>query len=417
MKRKLFLGLAALAALTITSCQKDLVINQVPDEQPIEFGTYVGRDAQTKATSIDELDDMLTANGGTGFGVFAYHTNGTFTDAATPNFMYNQLVTGVKEGEGTGATYTWSYSPLKYWPNNTNDKVSFFAYAPYDAQTATEDSKVLELSDNTVAGTPTVTYYVKSDVSKHKDLLWANPVMNQSKQTITGNIKFAFNHALSRIGFKVQALVDQVNGDSNDGELNDATHTATAVASETTIRVESVKLTGKFYEQGTLVYTLGTGSNPTYTAAFSTLTVPANEWTINLQNNSTEGQYGNFTEVADNVTETATQLNNNDSYLMIIPQDFTTTTGNKLKLEIVYTVTTTDSKLNEGKSTVTNTITTGEFNMPTGVSFEAGKAYNLVLHLGMTSVKLDAQVSSWSPTEDGTDYSVNVPINTVSANS
>ena len=43
--------------------------------------------------------------------------------------------------------------------------------------------------------------------------------------------------------------------------------------------------------------------------------------------------------------------------------------------------------------------------------FEQGKAYNFVLHLGLTSVKLTAEVANWDPT-DGTDYAVNVPLNT-----
>ena len=63
-------------------------------------------------------------------GVFAYFTHGNFNeDAATPNFMYNQLVGKQTDG-------TWSYSPVKFWPDNsTTDKISFFAYAPYINET------------------------------------------------------------------------------------------------------------------------------------------------------------------------------------------------------------------------------------------------------------------------------------------
>ena len=60
-------------------------------------------------------------------GVFAYFTHGKFNEnTAIPNFMYNQLVEK-QQDEGT-----WSYSPVKFWSDNsTTDKISFFAYAPY----------------------------------------------------------------------------------------------------------------------------------------------------------------------------------------------------------------------------------------------------------------------------------------------
>ena len=64
----------------------------------------------------------------------AYYTGGTnwaaLSEKPTPNFMCNQQVTyePPKPGESTG---TWNYTPLKYWPAQRNDKISFFAYAPY----------------------------------------------------------------------------------------------------------------------------------------------------------------------------------------------------------------------------------------------------------------------------------------------
>jgi hypothetical protein len=45
-------------------------------------------------------------------GVFAYFTHGKFNEnTAIPNFMYNQLVEK-QQDEGT-----WSYSPVKFWPD------------------------------------------------------------------------------------------------------------------------------------------------------------------------------------------------------------------------------------------------------------------------------------------------------------
>ena len=94
MKKRFFLGLAALAALALTSCQKDLVVNQVPDETPIGFSTYLGRDAVTKGSAIttDNIEN---------FGVFAYYMDANTTwptsaivspnVAPALNFMNNQF--------------------------------------------------------------------------------------------------------------------------------------------------------------------------------------------------------------------------------------------------------------------------------------------------------------------------------------
>jgi len=78
----------------------------------------------------------------------------------------------------------------------------------------------------------------------------------------------------------------------------------------------------------------------------------------------------------------------------------------KMSIEVTYVVETTDANLAGGKSSITNTINSGDFTW----TFEQGKAYNFVLHLGMTSVKFDAEVTSWV-TAEGTDVVVNVPIN------
>ena len=79
-------------------------------------------EAQTRAA--DFTKDNLTS-----MGVFAYLTQGTdFGTSSTPNFMYNQKV---EKTAGSGGS--WIYTPVKFWPANSNDKLSFFAYAPHSA--------------------------------------------------------------------------------------------------------------------------------------------------------------------------------------------------------------------------------------------------------------------------------------------
>lgn len=103
--------------------------------------------SSTRAGNTGNITDAQSLAAKGGFGVFAYQTGGTdYTAGQTtfpPDFMYNQKVTGTDV-----AAPVWSYSPIKYWPNDntaadnagakgeTNTgKVSFFAYAPYAAVT------------------------------------------------------------------------------------------------------------------------------------------------------------------------------------------------------------------------------------------------------------------------------------------
>ena len=406
MKTKNFYGWLAMAVMLVgTGCSTDEVVNDFSPKNAIQFGTYVGRDAESRATVIND-----TKLGTDGFGVFAYYTAGNeFSESATPNFMYNQLVKKNDEGK-------WAYSPLKYWPNNEGDKVSFFAYAPYTAQPATGDGdtdyNIGKHYLNTSQSLPSLTFYVHPTVKDQVDLLWATPVLNQTKQTVADDVKFNFHHALARIGFSVQAMIDIVNEDNQNGTDDDATDASGSFENQngtqvTTVSVQSIKLSGNFYNVGTLSY--ASDNNDNYTASFqpNSFTAPAGGITYTL---SGTGESGNFENVASNVTIAEQKLNKDDSYIMIIPRGFTSTNNQKLNLEIVYKVTTTDPNLDGGKSEITNTITK-EFFIQSG--FEAGKAYNFSLHLGLTSVKLSATVGAWVPAgEEETDYVVNVPINT-----
>lgn len=354
----------ALAALATTSCSNEETKAIEPQSNAIEFGTYLGRDAISRGTVLDLGGLKLS-----GFGVFAAYTAQNDFSTETMNFMSNEEV--------TYDTDAWTYSPLKYWPNNPGDKVSFFAYAPYNVTGAT-------------AGTTsaTVNFTVQDAVASQKDLVVAEALKNKTKQAITGKVNFTFKHVLARIGLNVEAQVDLVN-DDNTGDPDDSTLGNGSLASETTIKVTKVELIGKFDKDGVIDLTNSSWSGVAPAATDVTYT-----W-------STENS--NFvTSVANKVTTTKQQLNDVDHYAMIIPQDMTTS---KVKIRVTYTVTTEDAKLDGGKSEITNTITSDEF----AFNFEQGKAYMFNLHLGMTSVKFDAEVSGW---ENATNETVvNVPIN------
>lgn len=371
MKKNLFLGLIALTALTVTGCSKDDVVSESPNiKRAIEFGTYVGRDAQSRAHSIETVA-KLAEDGG--FGVFAYYTDGVSYDPNTTtgsvlNYMNNQEVTST---DGTN----WTYSPKKYWPNESSDKLTFFAYAPYDnTKTALEEVK----------GDPIINFLVDPEVSNQKDLLVADASGLKDLGNTTSTVTFPFKHVLSRVGFKVEAVVDRINGDSN-GELDDDATANPDIDGATKITVQEVQLMGNFNTSGTINLN-------------SSSWVPTN----NAPSSYTLGS-SDFTDVATTgVTKNKQQLNKDSEYMMIIPHSTAS-----YSIRVKYTVTTTDSSLvGVGSSVVENDITSAEFPF----TFDKGKAYNFVLHLGLKTVDLSATVDSW---DTPTDHAVNVPLNTL----
>ena len=431
-KSNLFLVL--MMALIVMSCSKDETTMSIPQESnAIEFGTYVGRSAQTRASDIttDVLKGKVNTDDdtwipGTGFGVFAYYTSeragglGSTTDGkyvidtSKPNFMYNQKVEWKADTVGS-ATGAWEYKPVKYWPNQVNgnadhnkDYVSFFAYAPYSAASTTDALNNFTFTPaNDAPGDPKITYIVNTDVKKQEDLLWGVestsglPFLNQQKQTTTGNIKFQFKHALARIGFNVEAMVDLVN-DTITGHPDVTPGTANGTIDDSTkIVVTKVELIGNFYPSGTLNLNNTAPNEPLWDGVAGT-----EDRTFELTPTD------NFETVADHGEEPKTHgqavtigklpLNNDDSYLMVIPQKFES--GSEVKIRVTYDVITSDDKLDTKQSKVTNVITSDEFPF----NFVGGNAYTFNLHLGMTSVKFDADVTEWA---EGGETVVNVPIN------
>ena len=298
MKKKLFLGLLAAAAVSFTACQKDEVISEMPQDNAIGFGTYVGRDAQTKA---DVTNQAAMENAGyAGFGVFAYYTeNNPYANTFTHDFMNNQSVKWDSK---------WDYNPKKYWPGGTN-KVSFFAYAPYTDVTSLPTENITAFGyDNTGKGNPTLSFSVEDEVNKQIDLLYATP----QKDKTNGTISFDFFHALSRIGFKVKTSNDQYR-----------------------ITVTEITLTANFNNSGTLNLSTGNWSNESSSNRTYTLT--------------------SFTPLDVTGTE-GTAISASEGYAMIIPTDLSDD-ANKINIGVSYTY---QSKVSDGAwSDVVNTTQSG----------------------------------------------------------
>lgn len=203
MMKTNYLTAVVLGLLTaLAGCQTEDDTPHTPQGNiPVGFsGDVPGTRATKEYGSAADLTDI---------GVFAYFTNSAFSNgSSTPNFMYNQQVERQSDG-------SWTYSPVKYWPGNTTDKISFFAYAPYVDEAASGGSNP-SFSGNTEAGFPKLTYTVPAAEADQTDLLAATPLMNRTAPTTTDSEKVKFNlkHALtkvnvgikSEVGIKVTAL-------------------------------------------------------------------------------------------------------------------------------------------------------------------------------------------------------------------
>ncbi len=390
--------LAAAAALVLTaSCVKVETFENTRDENVLTFGVYAGNAAQTRAT----YGDITTANlknSTDGFGVFAYYTlNNDWASTDTPNFMYNQQVKYNASANTTLYPAKWEYTPLKYWPNGQNsttvetgtitDKLSFYAYAPQIATASVNTvpaagQGITAISANTAAGAPTISFTVPSKAEQQIDLLWATPVLNQTKQTITGTINFTFKHALAKLGIKVQAVVDAV------------APTTANLDSNTKIILESLEMSADGTKSGVLTIDSATATpNWASKTGETVVTFDAASFSATTTVNGKTGF---------DVTETAQYLNE-DKSPMIIPGEIA---SGKYVITANYWVITEDAALNGGYSTVQQVI---KKTSTAAITFDAGYKYDVLVKLGLTNVSFDVtEVSTWT---DGAANDVDLPVN------
>ena len=269
------------AVALLTACSSENLTDMQQNKQVAAVDDAVGFDAYvvrglTRAggptnEGLNDIDATQLRDSKYTFGVFGYYTDNNEYDGTTlPNFFYNQQV--------TYDSY-WKYTPIKYWPNeygdnaisDDNDKVTFFAYAPYvDFNPSTGKIKtiangndqwgIVQASRNTTAGDPWLKYNVSFDGDKQVDLLWGVNKEYASWSTVNGGtqtlnaglpwlnvqrplghgtqsaesqrVKFQFKHALAKLTATIDAVVDDVSGPT------------TILDDKTRIYVRSITFTG-----------------------------------------------------------------------------------------------------------------------------------------------------------------------------
>lgn len=337
MYKKFFMGIAAMAALTLVSCSSDDLnsLSGTPSKNDaISFDSYLGRSAVSVNGSRGSVLDMTALQGLTeGFGVFGNYSSTGSTTVYGENLFKNEQVT--YSTPSTSTNTNWTYTNTKYWP--TEGHIDFLAYAPYDSKQLLKDNQKLDFTVNSI-------------VKDQQDLLWANA---DNKTKDDNPVKFTFNHALAKIGYSLKQK-------------------ETYSSSSTTITVTSIKLVGS--ETTNAFYTVGT-------IDLAKPNKDENLWAI--ADDVKKQNFDWFNGGAVLTTDAADNNNAADKNLFVIPQDFSAT--NKLFVVVEYTVQTDGTA--ELKNKVSKQITT---------NFKQGMAYMINLTLGLTPIEFDASVEKWT---------------------
>ncbi len=170
----------------------------------ISFSTDESETRVSQTITTSGIDQMM---------LFASFNHGNFSEAtSTPNYMHQQPVNKDENG-------LWKYSPVKYWPNNDTDKLTFFAIAP----APTSDNGIIATTDATSTGYPAFTITPALSPTQQADFCVAVPVLNATYEDpdgdgdITndtdGQVSFNFKHAMARVKFTARYTLSSPTSD------------------------------------------------------------------------------------------------------------------------------------------------------------------------------------------------------------
>ena len=180
-------------------------------------------------SDITQIDDATLRDGG--FGVYAFYTGREAFSSSKDSSEYTRfgLILNNREFEYSGSAWR-NAGTTEFWPASQGEKVTLFAYAPYDTWSSTvryTGSVPYIVYDNYVAQNLSV-----SELSKQRDLLWgtntsglAHKNVEKGDYATEGNVDMHFRHATSKVSFtvtgslpgEVRTLVTSGNISSSNG--------------------------------------------------------------------------------------------------------------------------------------------------------------------------------------------------------
>lgn len=298
-----------------------------------------------------------------GFGILAYQTTGNYsTGGAKGTFMDNVHTTwNATGGSGSGV---WEYSPLKFWPGNSEDKLSFFAYAPY---VSTPGTSGITLANATNSTDPLLTFKLQDNQKDMIDLV-TSKMEDQQQSSSNGKVTFTFGHMLTRVTMLAKTSVN-TNAQTKVFITGIKLKHTTKLAKEATYNMHSDTWTlpqtsekAKFLESPYLIAA---------TTANGVL--------------KTSSTWNDYTTAGVEVNGTASTLFTTDQYLFFIPIDGTgTTADDDVKAEISYDIVSIPTA---GSTATTKSSFTKEVNLGTGV-FAKGKAYKFTFTITLNAIEI-----------------------------
>jgi hypothetical protein len=318
------------------------------------------------------------------------------------------------------------------------DRLSFFAYAPYTAvnlvtgEAVDAENGIIGMTRSTENGYPKVRYAASFDPTKKVDLCWAEPQRNKIKQAVDAAVPFNFNHALASLNVQIDALFDSTDPNAPgtlDGNtriwVRSVTFDGLAVKGELNLNNDNpVPEWNDLYSNLPLsgepvtIYDGRRDGREGYAAMPNEKPIGINSVLVQDGEYTTDGT--TITAPANNKGVTPTAVNLFEGATGATDAIYVIPTGVPLQVTIVYDVETYDPNLVSNflsdaktkgvsvENTITKTILLDPTDATSGIILEAGFKYIVRLHLGMTSVKADADVVEWV---DGDEADTDLPAN------
>ncbi len=341
--------------------------SKLADALSMDFSCYTSKTTTTRANSnylIDGANNTTIPNGNS-IGVFSFYQGPNKWDDITyhvASFMNNQKMVA----KTSNNTVSFTYSPIKYWPNNANDKLSFFAYYPWDnLSNGSLDIGVENIED---ASKMCLRFNVKDNPSDQVDLMLSDLIKDKTYQDTNneGKISFIFHHILSLVNIKL--IID-------DG-----------MKSIAKLKVNSAVISG-LYNAGTC--------HPSYDQS-STKT--GFTWTPYFKTGTSTQQY-----TLDANLLSSTTSNQTGNILLMVPQQLNTNVVFTINYDIIFI----DSNGNEKYKYTDNEQNVVLRNIGNITDWLPGKKYTYTFTIGLKPVKMDATTDEWSNSGYDTDTSTN----------
>lgn len=358
MKRFFFSAIALMVAATACT-ESGLIDTPAFYKNAIVFDTYVGKNPETKALSVDETYLQQTSANGGGVHMYAFlkDTNTGIIDFANPYL----------DGELLYVDEAWGYYEDEtlvdaYWPDGY--RLAFAAYS-LNAKKTLPDSReyISAISDNYEFD-----FTVMEATSEQIDLLamaFSDNVATVNTTTGDTQVSLTFQHLLSRVGYSVYATSEGV-----------------------WIDIKSIKLCGAFPKKGKVNLTsspaaiqpITTGSNAyTYSYEF----FGQNEY-FHISSSDCSPAATDAAVISSNRSGTTPIDKSNDCYQMIMPGQV-----DDLYIEVTYTLDDGDDRY-------------AKVDLGTW-TFKAGYAYQFIFRIATAAIEFSATIV------EGTDWTTPTP--------